>query len=264
MTRITLAVLALLSLAPASEPAPVVYRIAAQEARQGIASDGTYIYVVDNSRIGKYRIVDGARMAGWAGGSARFPHLNSCTVSGRELVCAASNFPSLPQASSVEFFDLKSLDHRRSHSFGITEGSLTVIDRHAGYWWAIFAQYGAKGGDPGKDNRWTQLVKLDDAFRPLQRWTFPNELLERMEPMSASGASWTRDGRLAVSGHDLPEIYLVALPEAGTTLRLETIVPVATHGQAIDWDPRRPGHLWSISRPERTAVQSDLSRWLAP
>lgn len=264
MSRCALAVLAILSLAAASEPAPPVYRIPAQEARQGVASDGTHIYAIDNSRIGKYRISDGVRVAGWTGDRASFPHLNSCTVVGRELACAASNYPLLPQASSAEFFDLKSLAHRRSHSFGITEGSLTVLDRHGGNWWAIFAQYGDRGGDPGKDNRWTQLVKLDDAFRPLQRWTFPNELLERMKPMSASGASWTDDGRLAVSGHDLPEVYIVALPKAGNVLRLETIVPVATNGQAIDWDPKRPGHLWSISRPERTAVQTDLSRWLAP
>lgn len=254
-----LAALGLLALTAASAPAPVVIRIPAEEARQGVAADGAYVYAVDNSRIGKYRIADGKRVAQWTGDAAVFPHLNSCAVVARELVCASSNYPALPQASSAEFFDLKTLRPIRSHSFGITEGSLTALDWHRGHWWAVFAQYDAKGGEPGKDHRHTQLVQLDPQFRPLARWTFPAEVLVRMKPYSASGASWSPDGRLAVSGHDLPEIYILTLPEAGTTLQLRAILPVATNGQAIDWDPARPGWLWSISRANRELVTSDLS-----
>ena len=241
------------------DPAPVVMRIKAEEARQGAASDGRHVYAIDNSRIGKYRIADGRRVAQWTGDPAVFPHLNSCTVVGARLVCASSNYPALPQASSVEVFDAKSLRHVASHSFGITEGSLTVLDRHAGAWWAVFAHYDGRGGEPGRDARHTQLVRLDDSYRVLGRWTLPREVLERIRPYSISGASWSADGRLALSGHDLPEIYLVSLPAAGTVLRLDAVVPVTSEGQAIDWDPRRQSMLWTIIRGSREIVLSDLA-----
>jgi hypothetical protein len=249
----------LLAQTAASDPAPVVKRIAANEARQGVASDGVFVYAIDNNRIGKYRISDGQRVAGWEGPRSLFPHINSCTVVQRELVCAASNHSSVPQTSSIEFFDLKNLRHIRSHSFGITEGSLTVLDRHAGAWWAVFAAYDARGGEPGKDNRYSQLVKLDETLHPLQRWVFPPEVLALMKPHSASGASWTADGRLALSGHDRAEIYMMRLPVAGSTLELQSTIEVATEGQAIDWDPAVKGRLWSISRDTREMVASEIN-----
>lgn len=248
----------LLVLTAATDPAPVVERIPADEARQGVASDGVHVYAIDNNRIGKYRISDGQRVGGWEGPRVLFPHINSCTVVNRELVCAASNHSNVPQTSSIEFFDLKTLRHIRSHSFGITEGSLTVLDRHAGTWWAVFAAYDGRGGEPGKDNRYSQLVKLDETFRPLERWVFPPEILDKMKPYSASGASWTGSGRLAISGHDLPEIYLLRLPSAGSVLELDTTIIVATKGQAIDWDPAERNRLWTISRETKDMVASEI------
>lgn len=253
-----MAMLAFLLLA-AADPAPIVKRIAADEARQGVASDGVFVYAIDNNRIGKYRIADGQRIAGWEGPRSLFPHINSCTVVKRELVCAASNHSGVPQTSSIEFFDSKTLRHIRSHSFGISEGSLTVLDRHAGAWWAVFAAYDSRGGEPGKDNRYSQLVKLDETFRTIQRWVFPPEVLARMKPYSASGASWTAGGRLAMSGHDLPEIYMMRLPPAGSVLELEATISVATKGQAIDWDPAMPKQLWTISRETKEMVASEIT-----
>jgi hypothetical protein len=265
MKRIVLASMALGFAVPAwaQEPAPVLKRIAAEEARQGVAADGSHVYAIDNSRIGKYRVADGTRVAQWSGDPAVYPHLNSCMVAGRELVCASSNYPALPQTSSVEFFDARTLKHLRSHAFGISEGSLTAFTRHDGAWWAVFAQYGGKGGIPGKDNRDSQLVRLNDAFQPTVRYVFPAAVLERMGAYSASGASWTSDGRLAVSGHDLPEIYILSLPQAGATLRLDATLPVVTEGQAIDWDPARKGAIWGITRKSREMVLSDLAGLLA-
>lgn len=266
MTRIAIALTSLalaITTAHAQETAPVVQRIAAEEARQGVASDGTHVYAIDNSRIGKYRVADGRRVAEWSGDPAVFPHLNSCTIVTRELVCASSNYSAVPQTSSVEVFDTKTLRHVRSQSFGITEGSLTAFTRHGKAWWAVFAHYAGKGGEPGKDNRYSQLVRMDDLFRPTARWVFPPAVLARMGGYSASGASWTADGRLAVSGHDLPEVYILSLPTAGATLRLEATLPVAIEGQAIDWDPKRKGALWGISRKTRELMLSDLSGRLA-
>ena len=148
-----------------SPPAPAVLRLPAPEARQGVASDGTHVFAIDNDRIGKYRIASGDRVAQWQGDPRLFPHMNSCTIAGRELVCAASNYPALPQTSAIEFFDSRTLRHLRSVSLGIGPGSLTALDRHAGKWWAIFANYAGKGGEPGRDHRYTLRVRMDDAFR---------------------------------------------------------------------------------------------------
>lgn len=239
--------------------APELRRIPAEEARQGVAADERHVYAIDNSRIGKYRIADGQRVAQWVGDAEKIPHLNSCTVVRRELVCASSNYPAIPQTSSVEFFDAKTLRHLRSHRFGATEGSLTAFDRHGGSWWAVFAQYDGKGGAPGKDHRNTRLVRLDDRLREVREWSLPAALLDRLKPYSVSGASWLRGGTLALTGHDRPEVYLVEVPSEAATVRLTGIVSVTTPGQAIDRDPRHTKALWSISRPDRALVLSDLS-----
>lgn len=239
-------------------PAPVSLRLSAPEAHQGAASDGTYVYAIDNDRIGKYRIADGARVSGWQGERRLFPHMNSCTVAGKELVCAASNYPAVPQTSAVEFFDTATLRHVRTVSLGFGPGSLTAMDRHGGKWWAVFANYAGKGGEPGRDTRYTLLVRMDDAFRQEAAWTFPAQVLDRFAPFSCSGLSWSNDGRLYVTGHDRPEMYEVALPEAGSQLELRRVIGIASPGQAIDWDPVVPGRLWSIDRAKTDMVASAI------
>lgn len=250
-------------LAAAAPAMPVERSIPAEEARQGAASDGRFVYAIDNSRIGKYRIADGRRVAQWVGDPAVVPHLNSCTVVQRELVCASSNYPVVPQTSSVEFFDLRTLRHLRSHKFGPTDGSLTAFDRHDGAWWAVFAQYDGKGGTPGKDHRATRLTRFDDRFRATGQWTMPPALFERLAPHSVSGASWTARGLLALTGHDRPEVYFVTVPRKSGAVALAKIVPITTEGQAIAWDPRRRMSLWSISRRDRALVLTDLSEALS-
>jgi outer membrane protein assembly factor BamB len=247
-------VLALLTAA-----APVTLQIPAEEANQGVASDGTYVYAIDNDRIGKYEIATGKRVAGWQGERALFPHMNSCTVVKHELVCAASNYPAVPQTSAVEIFDTRSMRHVRSISLGFGPGSLTVMERHAGKWWAVFANYDGKGGEPGRDHRHTTLVRMDDAFRKDAAWVFPPEILARFAPKSCSGASWGADGRLYITGHDHPELYVLELPEAGSVLTHVATIPIATPGQAIDWDPKQPRRLWSIARDERKLVASEIA-----
>lgn len=244
--------------APSPPPSPVTLRLTAPEANQGAASDGTHIYAIDNDRIGKYRIATGKRVAQWQGERRLFPHMNSCTVAGHELVCAASNYPAVPQTSAVEFFDTASLRHLRTVSLGFGPGSLTALDRHGGKWWAVFANYAGKGGEPGRDYRYTLLVRMDDQFRQEAAWTFPPAVLTRFAPFSCSGASWSRDGRLYATGHDRPELYELALPEAGSTLELRRTIGIATPGQAIDWDPIQPNRLWSIDRAKNEIVASQI------
>lgn len=238
--------------------AQVVRRIAAPEARQGVASDGTHVYAIDNSAIAKYRISDGRKVAEWRGDPAQFPHINSCTLARGELVCAASNHPGVPQLSAIEFFAPKTLRHLRSVSLGMAPGSLTAIDHHEGHWWAVFANYDGNGGEPSRDHRYTLFARLDDEFRITRGWAFPDDVLALFRPKSASGASWGPGGHLYASGHDRPEVYVLDLPQAGSVLNHKATIPVASRGQAIDFDPRDPTLLWSIDRASRTVIASRI------
>ncbi|QCB55129.1 hypothetical protein E5675_12270 [Sphingopyxis sp. PAMC25046] len=222
--------------------------IAAPEARQGVAADGVHVYAIDNNEIGKYDKATGKRIAGWEGDPKLFPHLNSCAVVKRDLVCAASNYPAVPMASTVEVFDTRTLKHVRSVSLGRMYGSLTAMDWHGGSWWAVFANYDDRGGEPGRDHRFTTLVRMDPSFRPLESWLFPDAVLASFAPKSSSGFAWGADGLMYASGHDKPEIYALKLPVAGPVLQLVATLPVPTEGQAIDWDPVEPRLLWSIDR----------------
>ena len=123
---------------------PVVHSLEADEARQGVASDGTFAYAIDNSRIGKYDIKTGKRVAQWEGPRALFPHMNACTLVDKRLLCAASNFPKVPMTSAIEIFDPVAMKHLSTISLGIGAGSLTWVSRKDGFWWAGFANYAGK------------------------------------------------------------------------------------------------------------------------
>lgn len=227
----------------------------ASKASQGVAVGAHDLYAVSNSNIVRLDKKTGEKRGEWAGERSRFPHINSCAVIGRDLVCASSNFPGTPQVSTVEFFDPMTLAHRKSVSLGLGTGSITWVDRKDGFWWAMFANYDAKGGEPPRDHRHTTLVKFDDQWRRLEGWALPTAILERIKPMSISGGGWGPDGRLYLSGHDLPELYVVALPNGGGVLdHLETL-RMEAEGQAIDWDESDKGSLYGITRRTREILR---------
>ncbi len=177
-------------------------------------------------------------MTHWSASEDRpLVHLNSGVVHDGRLYCAHSNYPHVPEASSVEIWDAATLQHVESHSFGIYEGSLTWIDWHDDAWWAVFASYshGTEDNPAARDNRWTSLVKFDDHWRRLEAWVFPEEVLKRFESYSCSGGAWGPDGALYCTGHDRGEIYRLVLPKAGSTLRLTRICPAPITGQGIAW-----------------------------
>ena len=240
---------------PAPPPAPPpVPRLQAAEATQGVAVDARHVYAVANSRIGKYDKATGRKVAEWVGDRARFPHLNSCSVIGRELVCANSNFPQVPQRSSVEFFDPATMTHLRTVSLGEQIGSLTWVERKDGAWWAAFANYDVSGAEPGRDHRYSAFVKFDDQWRRMESWTFPPAVLERFKPMSTSGGGFGPDGLLYITGHDHPELYVLRLPKGGSALDHVATIDVPTEGQAIAFDRSQPRVLFGISRPGREVV----------
>ena len=235
-------------------PAEVLSRLPAPEANQGVAVDAAFVYAVGNSEIAKYDRATGQKVAGWAGDPATFPHLNSCAVIEADLVCASSNYPATPMKGSVEIFDPEAMTHRRSVDLPIQPGSLTWIDRRDGSWWAAFANYDGKGGEPGRDHRFTTLLRLDDRWRVTGVYTFPPTVLARFEPRSSSGGAWGADRRLYVTGHDLPEVYVLALPRIGSVLTHVATIPVAVEGQAIAFDRSAPDVLFGISRARREVV----------
>lgn len=248
---------------PTLPPAPVyesveLRRYPAEEAGQGAAGHADDFYAIVNTRIGRYSKADGRKLAEWSGDRTQFVHLNACLVVGDDLVCAHSNFPHVPMTSSVEFFDPVTLAHRRSVSLGEQIGSLTWVDWHDGAWWAAFANYDDRGGEPGRDHRYSQLVRFDDQWRRTQSWSFPAEVLARMAPTSTSGGGWGDDGLIYMTGHDAPELYVMRLPEAASTLVHVATVRVGFEGQGWAWDRTERRTLYAISRPRREVVVTQV------
>jgi hypothetical protein len=236
-----------------------IRRIEAPAARQAVAAGPRHLYAIDNHTIHKLDKSSGEVEARWEGPEeGPIHHLNSGVVLDGRLYCAHSNYPGVPMLSSVEIFDASSLEHVDSHSFGISEGSATWLDRRDGFWWVTFAHYAGRGGVPGKGPEWTRLVQYDDQWRRVAGFAFPPELIERLAPYSSSGGIWGDDGLLYVSGHHAPEVYALRLPRAGAELELVEILPAPIEGQGIARDPSDPDVFYGILRSERAVVVTHL------
>jgi hypothetical protein len=260
----TLALLALSAPDAAPQDAtPITSRLEtvrryASDARQGVAVGPNDVYAVSNWSLTRYDKATGEKRAAWSGEPARFPHINSCTLIEAELVCAASNFPATPHVSTVEVFDPVDLHHKRTVALGLGTGSLTWIERRDGAWWGMFANYDGRGGEAPRDHRHTTLVRFDDQWRRTESWAVPASILERVAPMSISGGGWGPDGRLYLSGHDHPELYVVAFPQGGGTLDHVETLGMEAEGQAVDWDESTPGVLYGITRRTREILAMRL------
>lgn len=216
----------------------------AAEANQGVAVDAEHLYVVDNTQIGKYRLPDGVRVAGWEGprrGLVR--HLNSCFAEAGGLWCANSNFSLTPMASSIERFRTADMSHAGSHSLGLAEeGSLTWFGRLGDGWIAGFAHYDGNGGVGFKTHRSSAVVVFDALWRRRGGWAFPETVLARLAPDAASGGALGPDGLLYVMGRARPEMYVLARPAMGPVLIHVATLDIEAEGQAFAWvqDPARP------------------------
>jgi hypothetical protein len=237
----------------------------ASNARQGVAVDAGHFYAVNNFTISRHNKSTGEVVAEWTGRGEGDPliHMDSLVALDGQLYASHSNYPVWPMTSSVEVWDAATLEHVRTHSFGVYRGSLTWLDRHDGAWWAAFANYDKVQRGQTKpygrtDN--TQVVKLNDDFNVLESWTLPLAILDRMRPMSNSGGSWGPDGRLYLTGHDHGELYVMQIPDAGSVLDWVATVEVPVlEGQGIAWDRSGPGRfLWGINKAERKVVQIEM------
>ncbi|HWI84898.1 MAG TPA: hypothetical protein VNT42_01060 [Sphingomonas sp.] len=250
--------LPLLLAAAISLQATELRRLPAPDADQGVASDGRHVYAIDSHTIAKLDAASGRQVARWDGDPAHFKHINSCTVEDSTLICAASNYPDVPMASMIERFDARDLHHIGTQALPGDYGSLTWVLKHQGSWWACFANYDGKGGKPGRDHRFTALVRYDRNWHVLAEWRFPESVLDRMAPRSASGGGWGKDGLLYVTGHDRPELYAMRVPHGGGVLEHIATIGMPTGGQAIDWNRGAGRVLWSIERKTKELVASRI------
>ena len=188
---------------PESGAKPVLEQMAefvVPEANQGVGVDARHFYAVDNRAIGKYDKKTGKLVKKWQGDrKGPFVHLDSAMVMDGKLYAAHSNYPQWPMTSSLEIFDVETMEHIGSHSFGIQYGALNWVDWHDGHWWMVFANYDRQLGPnktPLGGTANTLMVKFTRDFRPVESWTMPKVLLDKFEDMSNSGGSWGPDGFL--------------------------------------------------------------------
>lgn len=234
-------------------------RIPAPGSNQGVAADAEFIYGIGNSFIAKYDKKTGAQRAVWQCESGKpLIHLDSGVVHQGILYCAHSNYPGVPMVSSIETWDVKTLQHSGTHSFGIFNGSATWIDFRNGYRYITFAHYKNNADEPTRDPRWTALYQYDTDWRQLQGWVYPAEVVSKLGQMSISGGVFAPDGRLICTGHDNTEVYLLRFPEGGSTLVLDQTVPTTIPGQGIALDPMDPQVLYGIDRAKREIIVGRL------
>ncbi|XOV94980.1 MAG: hypothetical protein ACFHWX_09770 [Bacteroidota bacterium] len=204
-----------------------------KEAKQGVAVDVGYFYVINNSNIVKYKKGSGELIVEWLDTTHTLEHLNSGLIVGDSLLSINTNYPESPMASSLEIFDKHTLKHIGNHSFGILHGSATWVDKYQGDWYVAFAHYTGRGSTEGKDNQWTRLVKFDSQWREMEGWILPKEIVDEFDGRSNSGGVILSDGKILITGHDRPILYVLAFPEMGFTLQLVKKVPVSNEGQGI-------------------------------
>ncbi|KGM33642.1 hypothetical protein [Inquilinus limosus] len=240
---------------PKPYPVEAVASFPAQQARQAVAVDADSFYAIDSRAIARYDKVTGAKVSAWAEAKdGPIIHLDSGVVVDGKLYTAHSNYPEWPMTSSVEIWDTTTLKHVGTHSFGIDRGSLTWVDYHDGSWWGGFANYNRvfDRSPLAYGNKYnTQIVRFDVDWRVAEAWVLPPELLEKFGDMSNSGGSWGPDGRLWITGHDEPEAYALALPEAGSVLRWVGTAPLDIAGQGIAWDRTQQGVIWGVVRDKQ-------------
>lgn len=271
LAGLTLSVTAAEPVRPAAPAIPLaggwqyadIRRIPAPEARQGVAADDEFLYVISNHALGKYRKDTGARVTGWECPLGEpLTHLNAGIVYEGRLYCAHSNYPGVPNLSSVEIWDTATMRHIGSHSFGRADGSFTWLDRRNGRWIACFVHYGNKGAEPGRGPGWTRVVEFDDEWRQTGGWVFPDDLMQKLAArgFSVSGGAYGPDGFLFVTGHDNTALYVLAMPKAGPTLKWVATIPISAQGQAFSWDPREPSLLYTLSKASREVIIGRVTR----
>lgn len=237
-------------------------RFEAPEARQGVAVDDAYLYVIGNRVVGKYDKATFERVAAWSSGEdGPIIHFNAGIVFEDHLVLAHSNYPEIPMTGSVEFFDPETLQPVASHSFGAYFGSVTWVLPFRDGWLVCFAHYANRAAEPNRDPTWTNLVHFDRQWRRIGGWVFPKALFAHIGgAYTLSGGAFGPEELLYVSGHDDPELHLLRFPSQGSEMVWLGSIPMPAAGQAFAWDPAQPDRFYGINKPTREVIVGRLKR----
>ena len=219
-----------------------VSRLSSPQAVQAAATHDGYVYAINSGEIAKYDRVTG-ELKGTSKGDA--VHLNSGFVWKGKLLCAHSNYPSMPERSEVKVLDPDTMELSTWHDFGDYGGSLTWIIRRGNRWLCNFALY-------GEVNHETFLVEFDNSFKEVRRWYYPVAVIEKLGKFSLSGGVWWQ-GRLLVTGHDEQECYALRIPRSGDLLKYQQTLEVPFTGQGFAVDQEGKG-LVGISRAQRQVI----------
>lgn len=236
-------------------------RYEAPEARQGVAADAEFLYPVGNYYVGKYRKDTGERVAHWECPEGDpLVHVNAGIVFNGELYGSHSNYPGVPHESSVEVWDTETLTHKRSIKFGVTDGSLTWIDRRNGNWIACFVHYAHRGGVPGRGPEFTRLVEFDDHWKQIREWKLPQDTISALSSRgySLSGGAIGPGGFLYVTGHDDQVFHVIKFPQSGDQLTEIASLAIPAEGQGFAFDPVDPHIVHMILKRNRQIITGRL------
>jgi len=211
-------------------------------ATQAAAADADFVYAVSNTAVVKYDRKTGKELAKSTG---KAEHLNSGFLFKDRLYCAHSNYPRKPHQSDIRVLDPAAMTLTIFHTFADPPGSLTWAVRRDNQWWCHFAHY-------GKDNAKSVLVQYDDAWKELNRWTYPADLIADWGAYSLSGGIWHGDHLLA-TGHDRKVLYRLRVPKAGKVVEVVEVLHSPFPGQGIANDPKTGG-LVGIDRAKQQVV----------
>lgn len=232
------------------------------EAKQGVATDNSHFYVVNNSSITKHHKVDGKLITTWQDTTGQIKHLNSGIIIDQKLYCANSNYPESPMVSSIEVFNPDTLTPIENISLGIDVGSATWIDFYKGHWYIAFAHYTGRGSTENKDNNWTQLIKFTKDWQRVGGWIFPKDLIAKFGTKSNSGGIITKDGTIYATGHDNTELYELKFPRLGATLHWVNTYDIPYEGQgiALDKETNTELSLFGIIKKENKVLKITLKK----
>jgi hypothetical protein len=126
-------------------------------------------------------------------------------------------------------------------------GSLTWVVQKKGNWWCNFARYGKKNAE-------TFVIKYDNQWNEIARFTYPQDLINQLGKYSISGGIWVGE-ELWVTGHDDPFLFRLSLPNKGSELFYIGKIKVPFTGQGIAADPETKG-LVGINRAKKEVIFS--------
>ena len=221
-----------------------VQRFHAPQANQAAAADKEFFYAIGSRGITKY-VRNTGEVVAKSSGKAK--HLNSGYFHQGKLLCAHSNFPTLPEQSEVLSLDPKTMRLTVYRDLGNPGGSLTWVVQKKGNWWCNFAKYGKKNAE-------TFVIKYDNHWKEIARYTYPQKLINQLGKYSISGGIWVGE-ELWVTGHDDPFLFRLNLPKKGSELFYLGKIKVPFTGQGIAADPETGG-LVGINRANKEIIFS--------